>query len=275
MMTREMIINELTNRGYNAVAQDNTKNGVVLEAIVIKTEGSVVAPVIYTEELISRAEKEGKSLDDVVSHVIATYEAHKNTTFDIERLTDRDFVLSHIRIGLQKESSEELIKGASELEGIESYLYIGGNMGEDGFSLKLSKEYLKKADVLEAEAWEYAKNNTFADTKIESMAKVLSEMMGIPYTEELEEATPFYVISNTKNIKGASAICDRKHLAEFTEKHHTKKLLVLPSSVHEMIIVPYTEDMDIDMFSDMVSQVNATEVAPEERLTDRAYILEF
>ena len=275
MITREMIISELTNRGYNAVAQDNTKNGVILEGIVIRTEGSVVAPVIYTEELISRAEKEGKSLDDVVSRVIDTYEAHKDTTFDISQLTDRDFVLSHIRIGLQKESSEELIKGASELEGIESYLYIGGNMGEDDFSIKVSKDYLKKSDVSEVEAWEQARKNTFADTKIESMAKVLSEMMGIPYTEELEEATPFYVISNSKKVKGASAICDRMHLAEFTEQHHTKKLLVLPSSVHEMIIIPYTEDMDVDMFSDMVSQVNASEVAPEERLTDKAYILEF
>ena len=275
MMTREMIINELTNRGYNAVAQDSTKNGVILEGIVIRTEGSAIAPVIYTKELISKAEAEGKSLDDVVLRVIDTYEAHKDTTFDITQLTDRDFVLSHIRIGLQKESSEELIKGASELEGIESYLYICGDMGEDGYSIKVSKEYLVKSDVTEAEAWEQAKKNTFADTKIESMAKVLSKMMGIPYTEELEEATPFYVISNTKNIKGASAICDRKHLSEFTEKHHTKKLLVLPSSVHEMIIVPYTDDMDIDMFSDMVSQVNASEVAPEERLTDRAYILEF
>ena len=92
MITREMIISELTNRGYNAVAQDNTKNGVILEGIVIRTEGSVVAPVIYTEELISRAEKEGKSLDDVVSRVIDTYEAHKDTIFDISQLTDRDFV---------------------------------------------------------------------------------------------------------------------------------------------------------------------------------------
>ncbi|SHI97178.1 hypothetical protein SAMN02745229_03916 [Butyrivibrio fibrisolvens DSM 3071] len=275
MMTREMIISELTNRGYNATAQDSTKNGVVLEGIIIRTEGSAIAPVIYTEQLISRAEEEGKSLDDVVSRIIDTYEAHKDTTFNIAELTDRDFVLSHIRIGLQKASNEDLIKGASELEGIESYLYIGGEMGEDGYSIKVSASYLENASVSESEAWEQARKNTFADTQIESMAKVMSELMGVPYDEEMESEMPMYIITNRKKMKGASAICDRKHLAEFTEQHHTKKLLVLPSSVHEMIIIPYTDDMDIEMFSDMVSQVNASEVAPEERLTDRAYVLEF
>lgn len=275
MMTREMIINELTIRGYNATAQDSTKNGVIFEGIVIREEGSSVAPVIYTEQLISRAEEEGKSLDDVVSRIIDTYEAHKDTTFNIEQLTDRDFVLSHIRIGLQKQSSEDLIKGASELEGIESYLYIGGNTGEDDYSIKVSASYLEKSSVSESEAWEHAKINTFADTKIESLAKVMSEIMGVPYDESMEALMPMYVITNSKKLKGASAICDRKHLAEFTEEHHAEKLLVLPSSVHEMIIIPYTDDMDIEMFSDMVSQVNASEVAPEERLTDRAYVLEF
>ena len=44
MMTREMIINELTNRGYNAVAQDNTKNGVVLEESLKKQRRTASMP---------------------------------------------------------------------------------------------------------------------------------------------------------------------------------------------------------------------------------------
>jgi len=51
------------------------------------------------------------------------------------------------------------------------------------------------------------------------------------------------------------------------------KIVVLPSSVHEMLLVPYTEEMSLEDFSAMVSEVNNTEVRPEERLTDRAYII--
>ena len=40
-----------------------------------------------------------------------------------------------------------------------------------------------------------------------------------------------------------------------------------------MLLVPYTEEIDLDTFSDMVGQVNSSEVDPTERLTDRAYII--
>lgn len=40
-----------------------------------------------------------------------------------------------------------------------------------------------------------------------------------------------------------------------------------------MLIIPYTEDIDLNTFSEMVGEVNSTEVDPTERLTDRAYII--
>ena len=67
-MTREMIITELQNRGYNAEAQNTIKNGVELEGIRILTDCNI-APVIYTESIISNAEEENKSLDEVVSAI--------------------------------------------------------------------------------------------------------------------------------------------------------------------------------------------------------------
>ena len=62
-------------------------------------------------------------------------------------------------------------------------------------------------------------------------------------------------------------------LAEFGERYHTNKIVVLPSSVHEMLLVPYTEEIDLDTFSDMVGQVNSSEVDPTEQLVDRAFII--
>ena len=37
--------------------------------------------------------------------------------------------------------------------------------------------------------------------------------------------------------------------------------------------MPYTEEIDIDTFSEMVEEVNNAEVDQTERLTDRAYII--
>ena len=48
---------------------------------------------------------------------------------------------------------------------------------------------LAKTRILLDEAWSNAEANTNAETKIESMAKVMSEMMGFEYSEEMDEMT--------------------------------------------------------------------------------------
>ena len=45
----------------------------------------------------------------------------------------------------------------------------------------------------------------------------------------------------------------------------------MPSSIHETILLPATGDMDVDYLIDMVRSVNATEVSPEEILSDNVY----
>lgn len=273
-MTREIIINELNNRGYKAEAQNTIKNGVELEGIRILTDSNI-APVIYTEAIIENAENEGKSLDEVVSAIIGTYESHKSFEFDVNMLFDRDFILNSIYVGLQRVSTEDIEKKLCEdFEGIESYLYIRGEADREGiYSIKVSKAILDRANISEVEAWEQAQTNTEAETSLESMAKVMSEMLGFEYSEEMDEQTPFFIISNTSKVKGASAILNKKVLAEFGERYHTDKIVVLPSSIHEMLLVPYTEEIDIDTFSDMVASVNGSEVEPMDKLVDRAFII--
>ena len=48
---------------------------------------------------------------------------------------------------------------------------------------------------------------------------------------------------------------------------------VLPSSVHEVLIMPDNGEITPSELAKMVKEINETQVAPEERLTDRAYIL--
>lgn len=273
-MTREMIITELSNRGYKAEAQNSIKNGVELEGIRILTSSNI-APIIYTEKMIENAENENKSLDEVVSAIINIYESNKAFEFDVNMLFDRDFILNSIYVGLQKVSTEDIEKKpCEEFEGIESYLYIRGEADREGsYSIKVSKAILDRANISEVEAWEQAQTNTEAETSLVSLAKVMSEMMGFEYSEEMDEMTPFFVISNTSKVKGASAILNKKVLAEFGERYHTDKIVVLPSSIHEMLLVPYTEEIDLDTFSEMVGQVNSSEVDPTEQLVDRAFII--
>ena len=92
------------------------------------------------------------------------------------------------------------------------------------------------------------------------------------FSEE-EYGSPLYIISNIGGCMGASAILAENKLKELANRLHASKLVVLPSSVHEMIVLPYTGEETVEQYSRLVKSVNATEVEPEERLTDRAYII--
>ena len=46
---------------------------------------------------------------------------------------------------------------------------------------------------------------------------------------------------------------------------------MLPSSINEILLVPDNGDMTADALRDMVKDVNAKEVSPEERLSDNVY----
>lgn len=275
MITREMIIEELIERGYRAEAQNNIKNGVVFEGIRIMNDTNI-APVIYTDEIIKRAMDKDMSFDEVVSSVVAIYEANHSIDIDIKEFFNKEFILNHLYIGLQKESIEELIKRNCDFEGIEAYLYVRRERyGNESYSVKLNKGIMEIAGISLEEAWKSAEENTNAETTIKSMACVMAEVMGMDYDEEMGNMlpTPFYVISNACKVKGASAVLNKERLVEFGQKYDTDRIIVLPSSVHEMLLVPYTEEISLDDFSAMVTEINEAEVAPEERLTDRAYIV--
>lgn len=52
---------------------------------------------------------------------------------------------------------------------------------------------------------------------------------------------------------------------------YQKNILILPSSIHQMLILPDDGQVDAEMLRDMVKEVNATQVAPAERLTNDVY----
>lgn len=274
-MNRREIVEELIEKGYKAEAHDVVKNGVIFEGIMIRGEG-VVAPIIYTNEVIKVAEANGASLSEVVDEVIREYKEHKKIQFNIDQFSDKKFILSHMHVGIQKASNEEIEKKMCELEGLESFLFIRDRDENGGsYSAKVNTQILELINVSVDEAWERAENNTFAETEIQSITSLLFGLGSMPneMAETKSDFPELYVISNEYRYRGASAILDRIALKAFAEEHGVNELVVLPSSIHEMLILPYQGDMNLDDLSDIVKEVNAAQVEPEEQLTDTAYLI--
>ena len=270
----EKIVALLQERGYDAVYHTVIKNSTTKHGISIKE--SNIAPCIYLDDLLAKAPD--IALDDLVAQIINIYENHKSIDIDLDEILSKEYILSHLYIALQRSSDEPLIKRDCELEGIEEYLLIKGQSVEQGsWSIKLNDGILTRAEIALDEAWAAGEANTFAPdaTVIKSMMEVMNDMFDCDFEEELgNPAIPMYVVSNRTNTQGAVQVLDKKALSAFCQKCGVNKVIILPSSTHECILIPADDsEIDIKHLDSMVAEVNATQVAPEERLTNRAYIL--
>ena len=104
---------------------------------------------------------------------------------------------------------------------------------------------------------EMAKNNGFPDE--------IAKMM----VSDIPEQMQMYIISNKSRVNGAATMFYDGVLSSMSDKLGTD-LYVLPSSVHEVIAIS-TQAGEPDDLQEMVQEINNTEVAPEERLSDSVY----
>jgi hypothetical protein len=79
-----------------------------------------------------------------------------------------------------------------------------------------------------------------------------------------------YVATNSRQANGATVICYPDFLRKISESMNTD-FYILPSSIHEVILVPMDNGININDLTQMVQQVNKTQLEPEEVLSNHAY----
>lgn len=237
-MTAEQMVKELNNKGYNATVKDG------LIDVDFGTHSVRFEPNDCTVmEMISFLQQREKNLAEIES-----------------QFSDKDWVTSHLSIGLQRKSQDEIIKKDCFLPMIEAYLYID----RDDYTAPYNSGMLKVSGMSEQEAWQAAFDNLMAHTKIYKMDDL------IPV--QLDESSFQYVVTTDKQSKGAAAILNMEALRNLAREMETDTLLLLPSSIHEFIVTPYRES-DVSP-SQMVRSINQSEVPQEEQLSDYAYKLD-
>ena len=250
-----------------------TKNGdVEMDGIIVKNEAPI-APTIYTDSIIEKS----SCVDEAVEIISGIIDQNTAPEIDISMLQDKDFILDRIRIGVQKTSDEDLVKKpVPDFPGMDEYLYFSEHTGtHDTWSVRIKPGLLQTAGIDEDEAWTVAEKHTFEAATITSMAEILAGMTGIDISDYETPDVGMYVISNEEKMKGAASILDRDLLNRFATEQNCTSVVVLPSSIHECILVPVHDTVNIAEFDAMVKEVNETQVSPEDVLVNRAYIISF
>ena len=106
-----------------------------------------------------------------------------------------------------------------------------------------------------------------------SMREMMSRMTGID-AEDLGPAVPgpdLMVLSNEQSLFGAGSLFYPDMLDSVRDRMGGMDYFVLPSSVHEVILVVDDGTMEREALESMVQEINETTVAEEDRLSDHVY----
>ena len=254
------------------------KNNATLTGLRIRETGNNIAPTIYLEGY-KDAYDNGIIMGDIVDKFIEVYESSKSatnieTTF-VELLNDWDkaktYVVPCVRNGVNNPILNDAV--FTKIDGtdlVEIY-----KIKLDDMSVTLNESHIKMYGISRAELKENAWNNVKAP-EVCNMEYVLAEMMGFEADEDkMAGGTPMYIATNKDKFEGAMYILSTEYLREIKDKINQyipcNNMIILPSSIHEVICLPDSFENDMSVLISMVREVNATEVSATDKLSDNVY----
>lgn len=133
----------------------------------------------------------------------------------------------------------------------------------------MMENYGITVDQLHQDAMDAAVINNPATFR--SMQEVLSDLMGMP-AEMMPpmDGPQMYVASVESSLNGAGVIAYPDFMNQVAEQVGGD-FFVLPSSVHEVLVIPDDGSIDRHDLESMVREVNASEVLPKDQLSDNVY----
>lgn len=268
----------------------NKNNGIILNGLVIMSEAETISPTIYLEPFFEMAKK-GKDMYALADEILALSMEQKNKfNFDVDEFQDINVTGKKILYKLiNYDKNGELLKNVPHRrwQDLAIVYYVLVSCDELGTgTILIRNEHLKLWNVGEQELFTFATENAprLLKKTIKTMAEIILDFMDeklmdsdeneitVKAAKEFGENTPIkmYVMGNKVKLNGACVILYDRALASFAE-YVDSDFYILPSSIHEVILVPINEDVDEHALLSLVREVNENSVTEEEWLSDNIY----
>lgn len=285
---KNSICRYLGSSGQAEIKKVIKNNGVVMHGVIIIREGEKVSPTIYLDTFY-REYKKGKPFGTVVHEIIKIYEENKvsheiNLDFFLDYTAVRGRIFQKV---INYEKNKKLLgnlphKRFLDLAVVCYYAYMNDFLGRGSIQIEIG--HLDKWGISEEVLFADAARNTInkLGAEVKSMDEILLEMLPEHFEaadrEQLEKVLkhraeseiPMYIMTLRGRCFGAACICFEEMLKSFSQRCG-KNFYILPSSIHELILVPDNGREKPEALRNMVCEVNTEHVLSEEQLSDNVY----
>ena len=279
---REMIVEGIKKRHPDCkvtIEYIKGNNGTGDAGFLVRLNDTQCFPVIPCERFEILLQEGECSLEEILDEVDIIIE--DRVDLDASYFTDYEKIKSKIYIRLiNKEQNTELLEYAPYREFLD--LAITYRIGPihtckvEGNAL-VTNSIFQAWGITEEELYEVAYENSFKELpEIMSMAKLMRRILADDGNElasllqDTVSSKDIMYVCGYKSIAGAACMINHFLFQKFSGEMEND-LLILPSSIYEVIIVPMKEEYSTEAFVQMVETVNQTHVAANEVLSNHVY----
>lgn len=285
-------------------------NDLELDALCIHSKQTNISPSIYLNEYYKEY-LEGRGISDIVEEIYYLFRSHtEKLQFNVNQFRNFDTIKERLAFKLiNRKSNKKLLQSVPFIEyldlAIVFYFLIDDEYLGNATAL-IHNVHLEMWNVTKEELYEYAIDNTplLLPPTIRNMNEIITELLAkdieqtvyetdyryeenchLPSPEVVAESVmnnvvknedllEMYVLTNQQKLYGASCILYEHVLREFALSIG-RNLYILPSSIHEVIIVPAYPDIKQRDLTKMVRDVNLQELNTDDILSDHAYYYDY
>lgn len=248
---------------YKVIPTTVAKNNYISEGYVIKKNDEQVCPMVTVNDADS-----AEDVYDRISVVIAT----ETPGYKVEDMLAKEYILEHLFAQVVSADSPIVDENRVSRKFLDMAVIYRVKVESDDeamASFTLTNEIIEKAGITEEELFEVVskRDDYKAQSIFDAIRSLIDDDSFFP-VEDDDDLMPI-VVTSEDMLFGASVLCT-KYLDNLKEKMG-EEFYVIPSSLHEVILVKKDNNLDVDEIKNMVMTVNATEVRPEDKLTDTVY----
>lgn len=286
---RENILQEIRARAdgafqvkkHDVIRNNNVKQAGI--AVVVKEETDI-GPCVYLDEFYREYESDGMKFDEIVDEVYRLILKYDEDMPDVDLSGFRNWET------VQKDVYAKLINAEQNKELLEKiphrdfmdlavvyYAIARDQAQEDIGTILIYNGHMEIWGQEEENLYQTAMMNMRADGQADFMTieTVVKHILpGIAFPKKDGNAShdmDMYILTNHRRRFGAAEILDKKTLRMVADKVGDG-FIVLPSSVHETIILPPKDATEYEGLAAKVREVNDTQVDAEERLSYHVYV---
>ena len=247
------------------------------DAIAVRPTDSSIGVNISVEKAFAAYEN-GTPIPEIAEHFADAVEKgfRESPQVDLESISDYEQMKSKLSMEVvSAEKNAELLESIPH-ERMEDmavvYRFVLDQTDSGNGTILVTNQLLDQygitKELLRADAMENA--SEIRPSEIRGMSEVMSELAPGMIPEVAPEDEQMFVATVPNKIHGAGVIAYPNFMEDAAQKMGGD-FFVLPSSIHEVLLVKDNGQVAAKELENMVKEVNATQVEPADQLTDHVY----